>query len=107
MIETAPRSTEIIATWEEAVIYAQFLEVNGYKDWRLPTIHELQYTRSNYITVGAALQHEAFHRDGWYWTSDHRDLNFAGVVSMNTGVSCMSVKNTRYYVRLVRVKEVV
>ena len=40
MIEVAPRS-ENRMTYEEAILYCQFLEYNGHSDWRLPTSAEL------------------------------------------------------------------
>lgn len=39
MIELAPR-TEYEMTYENALLYCQFFEYNGYSDWRLPTKEE-------------------------------------------------------------------
>ncbi len=45
--------------WEEALAYAEALELGGYSDWRLPNIKELQsivdYTRSPQTTNSAAI----------------------------------------------------
>jgi hypothetical protein len=41
MIEVAPLSTEIRANWHNAVLYCEFLNIDGKKDWRLPTLEEL------------------------------------------------------------------
>ena len=38
MIELAPPSK--VMTYSEAILYCQFLEYNGYRDWRLPTRDE-------------------------------------------------------------------
>lgn len=38
-IEVAPRSKNEM-TYEEAILYCQFLEHGGYRDWRLPTLDE-------------------------------------------------------------------
>lgn len=38
MIERAPCVFGV--TYEEAVLYCQFLDYNGHKDWRLPTRSE-------------------------------------------------------------------
>ncbi|WP_058485020.1 Lcl C-terminal domain-containing protein [Defluviitalea phaphyphila] len=46
-------------TWEEALAYAENLELAGYTDWRLPNAKELQsivdYTRSPGTTDSAAI----------------------------------------------------
>lgn len=39
MIELAPRS-KFLMSYEEAILYCQFLEHNGCRDWRLPTYDE-------------------------------------------------------------------
>lgn len=45
--------------WEDALAYAENLELNGYRDWRLPNAKELQsivdYTRSPDTTASAAI----------------------------------------------------
>lgn len=45
--------------WEDALAYAEGLELGGYKDWRLPNVKELQsivdYTRSPDTTSSAAI----------------------------------------------------
>jgi hypothetical protein len=40
-IEIAPKETEIKADWYNAVIYCQFLDIDGKTGWRLPTKKEL------------------------------------------------------------------
>lgn len=39
MIEQAPGS-RINLSYDEAVLYCQFLDYNGHQDWRLPTYKE-------------------------------------------------------------------
>lgn len=47
-IKLAPRS-ENQMTYKEAVLYCQFLEYNGHRDWRLPTYAEFcQYIMSGW-----------------------------------------------------------
>lgn len=41
MIERAP-IPETRMTYDEAVLYCQFLEYKGYTDWRLPNYNELR-----------------------------------------------------------------
>jgi hypothetical protein len=63
MIEIAPKSTEVSCNWEAAELYCQFLDHNGYNDWRLPTMEELKviYDIDNDFTTGC------------YWSST--DIN--------------------------------
>ena len=46
MIELAP-STENEMTYEEAILYCQFLEYDGHRDWRIPTKKEWSDYRYN------------------------------------------------------------
>lgn len=50
MIEYAPVSKNKM-TYDEAIVYCQFLKYNGYRDWRLPT-------REDYFLFGNIY--------GWY-----------------------------------------
>jgi|LakMenE18May11ns_1017448.scaffolds.fasta_scaffold9959551_44 hypothetical protein len=44
MIEIAPRSGLVLL--EDAILYCQFLNYNGYADWRMPTWTEwIEYTQ--------------------------------------------------------------
>ena len=49
MLERAP--TALWMTYDEALVYCFFLDYNGHKDWRLPTLDE-------YCQLGRAV--------GWY-----------------------------------------
>jgi hypothetical protein len=51
MIEVAP-SSDVWMTYNEAVIYCQFLEHNGHTDWRLPTYDE-------YFTISRESGHDS------------------------------------------------
>jgi hypothetical protein len=48
MIEIAPKSKNRL-TYSEALLYCQFLEHGGYRDWRMPMYKEL---RVNYELIG-------------------------------------------------------
>ncbi|WOO39337.1 DUF1566 domain-containing protein [Rubellicoccus peritrichatus] len=69
--------------WEDALSYAESLELAGYRDWRLPNAKELQslidYTRAPGVTNSPAID-PVFQATGivneveqadypWYWTS--------------------------------------
>jgi hypothetical protein len=43
MIELAPKSNTMM-TYDEAILYCQFLEHNGHNDWRMPTKAESDST---------------------------------------------------------------
>lgn len=45
MIEVAPNSVHEM-TYEQAIMYCQFCNHNGYVDWRLPTRQEYTNVRS-------------------------------------------------------------
>ena len=62
--------------WEQALAYAEGLELAGYRDWRLPNAKELQsivdYTRAPMTTGSAAIDTNFFRvtaTESYYWTS--------------------------------------
>ncbi len=62
--------------WEQALAYAEGLELAGYRDWRLPNAKELQsivdYTRAPMATGSAAIDTNYFavtETESFYWTS--------------------------------------
>lgn len=62
--------------WEEALAYAENLELAGYRDWRLPNAKELHslvdYSRAPLITGTAAIDTNYFEvseTESFYWTS--------------------------------------
>ncbi len=62
--------------WEQALTYAEGLELAGYRDWRLPNAKELQsivdYTRAPAVTGTAAIDTNFFdvtETESFYWTS--------------------------------------
>jgi hypothetical protein len=62
MIEWAPRSKNIM-TFDEAVLYCQFLDYGGHKDWRLPTKPE--YNSAEHIE-GVWYATDTPHTFKWY-----------------------------------------
>ena len=62
--------------WQEALAYAESLELAGYRDWRLPNAKELQsivdYTRSPMTSGTAAINTTYFNvteTESFYWSS--------------------------------------
>jgi formylglycine-generating enzyme required for sulfatase activity len=91
--EVAPKTTEIQATWDEAVMYCFFLEIDGKKGWRLPTKEELDYiyhSKNDFI-------------DAYYWSSTEYNGSSAWGQVFTSGTQFSSSKNGgSYYVRAIR-----
>lgn len=47
MIEVAPESDRVMS-YNEALLYCQFLDYDGHQDWRMPTEDELSGDASNW-----------------------------------------------------------
>jgi hypothetical protein len=50
--------------WDDAVLYCSLLMIDGYSDWRMPTILELQYLSNLSLNECAGK---------YYWSSDVRN----------------------------------
>ena len=90
--EIAPKSTEIQATWDNAILYCTFLEVDGKRGWRLPTKEELNQiyeSNNDYEPI-------------WYWSSTENDGNYAGSQYFIYGNQGYANKSDGGYVRAVR-----
>ena len=48
MIQIAPSSSDTMS-YDEALLYCQFLEYDGHRDWRMPTMDE--WTKSDDIKL--------------------------------------------------------
>jgi hypothetical protein len=48
-LELAPKSTEVVSTWEDALEYCDNLVADDKEGWRLPTIIEMYIIREQYI----------------------------------------------------------
>jgi len=90
---------------DEALRYCQDLKVDGFSDWRLPTLKEA-YTIVNLKTNRPALKNGfEVHDDGRYWTATlfaKDPKKDAWYISMSYGESEPYKKSRIYHVRCVR-----
>ncbi len=93
-------------TWQQAIIYAQSLELGGFNDWRLPAIQELA-TLIDTSRSSPAINTDFFPgcRPGAYWSATEHSQNqgFAWYVDFNNGLEQNGgFKRRRYFIKVVR-----
>ncbi len=89
--------------WDGAKSYCANLTLDGYSDWRLPTIKELQsiVDRKRTPAIKTGFSNTAI---SWYWSASPnvRNGSNAWIVSFDDGYTYYSTKTDAYYVRCVR-----
>jgi hypothetical protein len=92
-------------SWKKAKEYCQDLSLDGFDDWRLPTIDELETIltkeKSNKYTKKALVDTTL---SSYYWSSTTGAYNsgYAWQVDFSDGSTYGSDKTSNYYVRCVR-----
>ncbi len=71
------------------------LELNGYSDWFLPSLNELQQLYTNRAVIGGFVNYQ-------YWSSSEISFDSAWAFAFNAGFTDNEPKNYSYLVRAVR-----
>ena len=93
--EISPKSTEIQANWDDALLYCFSLNIDGKTGWRLPTVEELN----------EIYQAENDFEETWYWTSieSSYSVQLAWYQHMSNGYQSYAVKSyDGNYIRAIR-----
>ena len=97
----AANTTAIVNGCAEVGIAARIcddLVLNGYSDWYLPSLDELEQLYLNLDDNGIG----GFNSSAFYWSSSEDTANYAWVLGFLSGNAISSAKNTSTYVRAVR-----
>jgi len=102
--------TNKLYTWEEAMNYPKSLNISNYKNWRLPTIDELErlFTKqSNKNSKGDS--HfiikdflEVMPKDSRFWSSSEENEPYSWVADFSKGYDYWRKKELKYYAIFVR-----
>lgn len=92
------------SNWSLAKEYCKSLTLNGYIDWRLPTIKELQTIVEVKNNKPALNEQFKFCQNTSYWsnTQDIKNKNYAWYVGFETGATFLGSKDYDCYVRCIR-----
>ena len=71
--------------WKEAIEYCEDLKLDGYDDWRLPNIRELNSIVNLNKIDPAIVNGFANVSNNWYWTSTSSGFSTAYGLSFSTG----------------------
>lgn len=92
------------SNWSQAKEYCRSLTLNGYTDWKLPTIKELQTIVDISNKKPAINEQFKFCQTTSYWSNnqDIKDKNYAWYVGFETGATFIGSKDYDCYVRCIR-----
>jgi len=91
--------------WDGAKSYCANLTLEGYRDWRLPSIKELQSIvdrKKRDPAIKAGFSNTA--TDDWYWSASPFVYNgsYAWIFDFGNGSTFSFTKTVKHYVRCVR-----
>ena len=96
--------------WEGAKAFCRKLSLNGYKNWRLPSIKEFETIlgkgpRNNDIKKGF----KYIGATGYYWTNNAHDSYdaFAWMMNFKRGYAYNNYKTYKRHIRCVRGKQII
>jgi formylglycine-generating enzyme required for sulfatase activity len=94
----------VIEDWDGAKSYCANLTLEGYRDWRLPSIKELQSIVDRKKRDPAIKAGFSNTESGWYWSAspDVRNGSFAWIVYFGNGSTDGYAKINNLCVRCVR-----
>ena len=98
---------DIISNCPQTEIAARIcynLNLNGYSDWHLPSIYELEklFLNLSIINENSVINGGESLTDKIYWSSSQPDSQHALALDFNTGEMSRKVKNSKFYVRAIR-----
>lgn len=94
-----------IGDWKYAKEYCDKLDLDGYDDWRLPSIDELKAVIDNKNKPAfKSIFKNATNRRYWSSSPYTLDKNYAMIVDFETGENMGSHTNNRNFIRCVRNK---
>ncbi len=95
---------DVAKTWEDALVYAENLILDGHSDWRLPNIKELR-SLNDEKKVNPSIDNSIFKfgvRKFWSSTSLPNQTTKAWYFESNNGITTYEVKTNSQYVICVR-----
>lgn len=91
--------------WKHAKQYCQNLTLNGYSDWRLPTVEELHTVVDSTNKVKTEMKNVAYDDGYWSISEDTEDKANAWRIDFNDGEKYTFDKLYKTYIRCVRDKK--